>query len=71
MVFCSLLAGFHMGPTPKQDYSKAHASPADTRRSSKIGKMLGQRRRRWANIKPVLGECIVFEKPSTSHQGLL
>ena len=33
----------------------ANATP-----STKVGSMLGQRRRRWANIKPTLGEGLVF-----------
>ena len=31
--------------------------PANTRRSPNVGTMLGQRRRRWTNIVPTLGEC--------------
>ena len=34
--------------------------PANTIRSSNAGLMLGQRRRRWPNINPALGERIVF-----------
>ena len=34
--------------------------PANKRRLPSAGLMLGQRRWRWANIKPALGEHIVF-----------
>ena len=34
--------------------------PANTRHSSDAVLMLGQRRRRWTNIKTALGECLVF-----------
>ena len=34
--------------------------PANTRRSANVGLMLGQRRRRWPNIKPTLAERLVF-----------
>ena len=33
---------------------------ANTRYSPRGGSMLGQRRRRWTNIYPSLGECLVF-----------
>ena len=35
--------------------------PANTSRWPNVGLMLGQRRRRWANIKPTLGQHLVFE----------
>ena len=34
--------------------------PGHTRRSPSVGKMFAQRRRRWANIVPSLGERFVF-----------
>ena len=34
--------------------------PANTGHSHEAGLMLDQRRRRWANIKPTSGECLVF-----------
>ena len=34
--------------------------PASTRHWDSVGLMLGQRRRRWANIKPTLSQCIVL-----------
>ena len=34
--------------------------PANTRRWPKMGLMLGQRRRRWANVSATLGQRIVF-----------
>ena len=34
--------------------------PANTRRSPKVGSMLAQRRRRWDNNEPTLGERFVF-----------
>ena len=36
------------------------ALPTSIRHSPNVGLMLGQRRRRWANIKPTLGEYIVL-----------
>ena len=36
------------------------AIPENTRRSASVGTMLGQRRRRWANIVPTLSERLVF-----------
>ena len=35
-------------------------SPANTRRWTNVGLMLGQRRRRWANINTTLVQCLVF-----------
>ena len=35
-------------------------TPANTGHSPNAVSMLGQRRRRWANIKTALGECPVF-----------
>ena len=35
-------------------------NPANTRRSSNASSMLGQRRRRWATIKPAPGETLIF-----------
>ena len=34
--------------------------PANTRHPPNVGTMLGQSRRRWANIVPTLGGCLVF-----------
>ena len=34
--------------------------PANTRRLTNAGLMLGQRRRRWTNIKPTLGKRLVL-----------
>ena len=34
--------------------------PANTRHPHNVGPMLGQRRRRWTNIGPTLGRCLVF-----------
>ena len=34
--------------------------PANMKRSANVGTMLGQRRRRWANIVPSLAERLVF-----------
>ena len=36
-------------------------------RSSNVGSMLGQRRRRWANIEPILGERLVFSGSPAEH----
>ena len=35
--------------------------PANMRLSPNVGTMLGQRRRRWTNIEPTLGERLVLE----------
>ena len=35
--------------------------PANTKHWPNAGSMLGQRRRRWSNNKPALGECFVFD----------
>ena len=37
-----------------------HCRLSDTIHWTNIGLMLGQRRRRWLNIKPVFGQCILF-----------
>ena len=34
--------------------------PADTTHWPNVGSLLGQRRRRWANNYPTLGQCLVF-----------
>ena len=34
--------------------------PANTRHWDSVGLLLGQRRRRWTNIKPTLAQCIVL-----------
>ena len=39
------------------------AFPANSVHSPNAGLMLGQRRRRWSNIKTVLGECLVGVVP--------
>ena len=39
---------------------KISSIPAKTKRSAYVGTMLDQRRRRWANIVPTLGERFVF-----------
>ena len=36
------------------------SGPANTTHRPNAGPMLGQRRRRWANIGPALGRCVVF-----------
>ena len=36
------------------------SEPANTRRWTNVGLMLGQRRRRWANIKPTLVQRLVL-----------
>ena len=37
-----------------------HVNPANTRRWSNAGVILGQRRRQWANINPALGQRLVL-----------
>ena len=46
-----------------------HHHPAGTRHRPDDGSMLGQRRRRWTNIDPSLGQCLVFawQCPLSSH----
>ena len=34
--------------------------PANRKHSHKVGSMLAHRLRRWSNIEPTLGECLVF-----------
>ena len=41
--------------------------PANTGHSNNAVSMLGQRRRRWANIETILGECHVFAWYCFSH----
>ena len=45
------------------------AHSANTRRWSSVGSMLGQRRRRWANIYPILGRvsCLLYGFPNGSE----
>ena len=40
--------------------SSSSTYPANTRHRPNVDLMLGQRRRRWPNIKPTLGRCLVF-----------
>ena len=42
------------------------SSPANTRRWPNDGLMLDQRRRRWANIHPTLGQRLVFAGPNVT-----
>ena len=37
-----------------------HSAPANTRRWTNVGLLLGQRRRRWPNSKPALGRSLVL-----------
>ena len=39
----------------------------NTRRSPKVGSMLDQRRRRWANIEPTMGKCLMFAGSISSN----
>ena len=39
--------------------SEAHASLASMRHWPNVWSMLGQRRRRWANIEQILGQCLM------------
>ena len=39
--------------------------PANTIHCPIVGSMLGQRRRRWTNIDPALGQCLVFAGVAT------
>ena len=36
-------------------------NPVNTRRSANVGTMLGQRRRRWPNIVPILAERLMLD----------
>ena len=40
----------------------AAVAPSNTRHSPNVGWMVGQRRRRWPNIKPTLHECVFMWK---------
>ena len=62
---------FELGPTLTQRRAGVRVStgrtapgnpgnPANTIHSPNAALTLGQRRRRWSNVKTVLGECIVF-----------
>ena len=44
----------------KMDVGPAEITQKNTRRSPNVGTMLGQRRRRLANIVPTLSERLVF-----------
>ena len=44
----------------KQTGVEGSLSPANTIHCPIVGSMLGQRRRRWTNIEPALGQCLVF-----------
>ena len=46
-------------------------TPANTRRSSNAGLMLGQCRRRWLNIKPALGERLLCVATRVVFLGIL
>ena len=43
-------------------------TPANTGHSPNAVSMLGQRRRRWANIETALGECPVFAGTPKDHR---
>ena len=47
------------------DYTEC---PANTTHLPNVGPMLDQRRRRWANIGPTLGRCVVFAGWATLFQ---
>ena len=46
----------------------ANNIPSNTIHSTNVGLMLGHRLRRWPNIKPTLGECILFAGRCCSRQ---
>ena len=57
----------HLNKFKSVDYLNIHLtnnqvrlSPTNTRRWPKVGLLLGQRRRRWANIPPTLGQRLMF-----------
>ena len=47
-------------PLRKREIAQWCINPANTTHWNNVGLMLGQRRRRWANIKPTLFQCVVF-----------
>ena len=53
------------------DVGSVSDDPANTGRSSSVVLMLGQRRRRWANIKTTLVKCPVFAGEHTDRQRLV
>ena len=59
---CPQLCGLHC---PRLALQETTNSPASTRRSSNVGSMLGQRRRRWPIIEPTLLERFVFALSAT------
>ena len=46
--------------TPSLCQQHEYNFPEDPRPSSNSGSVLGHRLRRWPNIKPELGECLIF-----------
>ena len=44
---------------------------ASTRRENNVGLMLGQRHRRWPNIKPALNQSVVFAVATPLHPPLV
>ena len=45
-----------------QPYQGEYDFPANKIHQPDVGPMLGQRRRRWTNIGPTLGRCVVFSE---------
>ena len=47
-------------PVTSHGLRSAGTRTANTGHSHNAGSMLGQRRRRWANVYPAVGECLLF-----------
>ena len=63
--FCFIVADQLSFAHPKENYILSY--PANTGHSPNAVSMLGQRRRRCANIETALGECPVFAGYSPQH----
>ena len=56
-----MLSGLRVTSLPQAaGFSEQYANPANTRRWPNVGLMLGQRRRRWANVCPTFVQRLVF-----------
>ena len=58
-------------PGVKGGSANKHTNPANTRRWTDVVFMLGQRRRRWSNMKTTSGQCSHYKKWSAREIGFL
>ena len=54
-----------------RDRDSALYSQANTTRWPNVGLMLGQRRRRWANISPTVGQRVCWDDANTVNEGVV